>query len=497
MGTLIMGSARFIRTGGRLAFPLPIDMLDFTPRIESKILQRNGDLFMSGMRRVDAPSPRILSGSFLPTGPVVDYSTLPPTDREFLLQLQAQGLQYFLDNQTENGLILDRQSNHGRCRPDGLCSLTATGMGFIALGLASMPPYRLLSPSVARQRIEKGLQTALNELPHDHGVMPHFVDSATKAVIGVDQRSTIESAWMVAGGLAAAAIFRDPALQDLADRLYQRLDFNYWTAPHRPGACGLLRHGMDRFGDFLGCCWDRLNGETVFMYVLAAGAEDSKALPPSFWSRLSPFYGEVAGLRFNNADLGLFVFQYGLDLLDARVWQGPGEVDLAQEAYWASLANERTCRAAADTYRTYQHLWGLSAGDGPGERGDIYRCYAPQARLDGTAHITATLASVAHYPGGVLNNLYQVEHDQGLRARGRYGFSNVNRDCNWVSRDMVGIDVGAAVLALDNVLAHNRVRELFHSLPCVQKGLDRLGFTRRLERSTTGNDEQWRQRLAG
>ncbi len=43
---------------------------------------------------------------------------------------------------------------------------------------------------------------------------------------------------------------------------------------------------------------------------------------------------------------------------------------------------------------------------------------------------------------------------------------------------MVGIDAGAAVLALDNFLAANRVRKVFHELPCVARGLERLGFTR-------------------
>ena len=54
-------------------------------------------------------------------------------DRAFLLNLQRRALLYFLDNQTPAGLMLDRQSNFGPRRRSGLCSLTATGMGFIAV----------------------------------------------------------------------------------------------------------------------------------------------------------------------------------------------------------------------------------------------------------------------------------------------------------------------------------------------------------------------------
>ena len=61
--------------------------------------------------------------------------------------------------------------------------------------------------------------------------------------------------------------------------------------------------------------------------------------------------------------------------------------------------------------------------------------------------------------------------------RGRYELSNVNLDHHWVGRDMVGIDAGAAVLALDNYLMADRTRTLFQGLPCVRRGMARLGFT--------------------
>src|SRR5204863_9914834 len=123
----------------------------------------------------------------------------------------------------------------------------------------------------------------------------------------------------------------------------------------------------------------------------------------------------------------------------------------------------------------------LSAGDGPGmpPAPDMYRCYSPAEPHDGTAHVTATLASVTFQPDLVLENVYEAEADRELGARGRYGFSNINLDRGWLGRDMVGIDVGAAVLALDNYLMDNRVRDIFHSLPCVQEGTRRLGFVQR------------------
>jgi hypothetical protein len=400
---------------------------------------------------------------------------LAPADRAFLLHLQRQALSYFVDNQAANGLMLDRQANHGPVRSDGLCSTAATGMGFIALALASAPPHALLSPAHATTRIAAGLEAFLQRIPHDEGAVPHFIDSVTGELHGVDHFSTVETAWVVAGALWAAAFLQDGLLESLAARLNDRVNWHYWTAPE---ANGLLHHGKDRHGRLLVYTWDRMNGETAFLYVLAAGTDDSRSVRPDVWSALRPFYGTAGGLRFNNADLGLFVFQYGLDLLDLHAWQAPGGLDLAAEARVATGANRLACHALADRYATYQRFWGLSAGDGPGDSltSDIYRCYAPSGPIDGTAHITATLASVAHEPALVLENLYQAQHDRQFQVRGRYGFSTVNVDQSWVSRDMIGIDAGSAVLGLDNYLMAQRVRTVFHSLPAVRRGLTRLGF---------------------
>ncbi len=399
---------------------------------------------------------------------------LDRADLGILFALQRLALDYFLDNQAANGLVLDRQANHGPCRAHGLCSIGATGMGFVALALASAPPYRLLAPRQAARRVAVGLRTALDDLPHDHGIVPHFIHSATGAVHGLDCLSTVESAWLVAGGLWAAAFLRDGELESLAARLCDRVDWRHWA-----DAAGLLRHGQGHDGRFLACRWDRINGETAFMYVLACGADDGRSLGAGAWESLAPFRGSVAGHEFNNADLGLFVFQYGLDLLDLRTWRRPGDPDLWAEARTAALANEAACRAAAAGYATYRRFWGLSAGDGPPEvagKEYDYRAYAPAGPIDGTAHLTAALASVAHHPEGVLRNLHEARRHQALL--GRYGLSSVNLDCDWMAGDMVGIDAGAAVLALDNYLMNDRVRQVFHGLPCVERALGRLGFVR-------------------
>lgn len=401
---------------------------------------------------------------------------LPASERALLLGLQQPALRYFLDNQRPNGLVLDRQANHEPLYTSGWSSTAATGMGLIAVALASAEPYRLIEPAEAVGRVRAALDEALWRMPNDHGILPHFLD-ADGVSCGADAFSTVDSSWLVAGGLWAAAFLHNAELHSLADQLYRRVDWKYWARSDGPRR-GLLRHGKNQRGRFLPHCWDRLNGETVFMYVLGAGAAEGKALPQESGMALRPFYGTVAGLRFNNADLGLFAFEYGLDLLDLAGRVAPDGGDLAAEARLAVRANCLFCREQADKFATYRRFWGLSDGDCPGDRPGThnYRAAGPGAALDGTAHLTAVLAAVAHAPAPALECLARADGDAGLGARGRYGLSSVNLDRQWVARDMVGIDAGAAVLALDNYLMENRVRRVFHTLPCVGRGLERLGF---------------------
>lgn len=418
-----------------------------------------------------------------PTDPPIEALPIPggvavltAAEQAFLLSLQRQGLQYFLDNQSAGGLMRDRQANRAAHGLVGWCSTAATGMGLIALALAAAPPYRLLERNVAVHRIHLALKAALERVPEDHGILPHFLDSQTDELRGHDAFSTVDSSWLFAGALWAAAFLEDDRLEEEAQRLYQRVDWLYWTDP-QASDCGLLRHGKRHDGRFLPLYWHRFNGETVAMYVLAAAAVAERAVPPRAMSALEPFYGTLAGLRFNNADLGLFTFEYGLDLLDLRRWRSPGP-DLAAEARIATHANYLFCRQQAEHFQTYRYYWGLSNGDGPGDspQRDSYRARNPHLPLDGTAQLTATLAAVANAPGEVLENLQRAERDRTLSARGRYGFSPVNLDHHWVGQDMVGIDAGAAVLALDNYLFNDRVRRVFHALPLVSRGLQRLGF---------------------
>ena len=149
-------------------------------------------------------------------------TSLSSSDRVLLRHLQRRALNYFLDNQLPNGLVLDRQSNHGpsagrdaqhhrdRHGPDRSIA-------------ASASPYRLITEQEAIDRVRTSLETGLDRIPVHHGVMPHFVDRETLVAVGEDAFRTVDTSWFLAGALWSAAFLNDPYLVDLADQISRGL----------------------------------------------------------------------------------------------------------------------------------------------------------------------------------------------------------------------------------------------------------------------------------
>ena len=213
-------------------------------------------------------------------------------DRAFLLDLQRQTLRYFLDNQTADGLVFDRQSNFGPTGDADYAVWPQPGWGSSPSRWRALRRSGSCPPRAAARRVAVGLQTVLDRLPHDQGVLPHFVDSDTFAVYGADVCSTVETGWIAAGALWAAAFLNDPLLEALANRLYGRINWCRWAAPN-----GLLPTAKGRMGEVrlhLGPT-QRRNG--VPLHFGGRGGERSRP-SPSCWQALRKHESETGGLRF-------------------------------------------------------------------------------------------------------------------------------------------------------------------------------------------------------
>ena len=340
----------------------------------------------------------------------------------------------------------------------------------------SASPFRLLTADEAARRIAAGLRTALNRLPHDHGVLPHFVDSDTFEVYGADVCSTVETAWLAAGALWAAAFLRNSLVESLANRFYR---------PHRlaaPGAApnGLLRHGKGADGRPLGCTWDRLNGETVFLYVLAVGADEGRALPPSCWQACGRLRARSAGCASAAPTWGCSSFSTAWTCWNcATAGRRPPVI--------CGPTPRGPSRPTGGLPRRRRALQDLPALLGPVGRRRPRRAASPlcvPCLLPGRpyrrhrAPDRRCRVRRARCRGGPRESLPGrarplPDGTRPLRVQQRQSGSELGRPRHGRHRRR------RAVLALDNFLGGDRIRTVFHGVPCVAAGCSRLGFAPR------------------
>lgn len=192
-------------------------------------------------------------------------------DDALLDALQARALRYFLDAAHPlTGLVADSTI------PGTVCSIAAVGM---ALGAYPLAVERgLLARPEAAERTLRVLRF-LNDSPQDEtndatghrGFYYHFLDMETGRRAWQSELSTIDTALLLAGALAAASWFDreadgEPEIRAVADALYRRVDWS-WA---RDGGL-TLSHGWRPESGFLPYRW-RGYDEALILYILALGS---------------------------------------------------------------------------------------------------------------------------------------------------------------------------------------------------------------------------------
>src|SRR4249920_1247323 len=164
------------------------------------------------------------------------------TDREWGLLGFTTVLYYLHESNPDNGLVRDKTD------PTAPVSIAACGMA-----LATIPVvvergvlFRDFAAKITRKRLRYLIECPQGPEPAASGYKGffyHFLDIETGRRVWQCELSTIDSAFLFAGMLTAAAYFdRDTAdeaeIRDLADALYRRVDWN-WARNDGP----TLTHG--------------------------------------------------------------------------------------------------------------------------------------------------------------------------------------------------------------------------------------------------------------
>ena len=415
-----------------------------------------------------------------------------------LSRLQRVTFDYFLNNANpRNGLIADRT------RVGSPASIAATGFALGAYPIGVARGFISRADAAART-----LATLRFFWTAPHGPEPdatgykgfyyHFLDMRNGRRAWKCELSTVDTALLLAGVLAAGAFFREDdeaeaEIRRLADALYRRTD---WRWAQNGGA--MVTHGWRPEKGFLRYHWQGYD-EALILYILGLGSPTFPLPPESYRAWLSGFrWKKIYGREFLYAG-PLFVHQFSHAWIDFRGIRD----DFMRSRGSDYFENSRTATYIQREYAIRnprhfagygEHCWGISASDGPGPmkwnfRGRVQRFAGYLARGvpygpdDGTLSPSAAIASLPFAPEIVLPAVASFRALGVQRGNPSSFISSFNLSApdpnggehGWVAPEEIGISQGAMALMIENYRS-GLLWRLMRSCPYIVQGLRRAGF---------------------
>jgi hypothetical protein len=417
----------------------------------------------------------VLVGRLLVIGQVTPPPYLLGTeDRAFLEDLERRSVMYFWEqSDSGTGLVLDRaDADGGRAKGPSreIASIAATGFGLAAICIGT--EHGWIPRDQAVKRVRATLNFLWKRAEAEHGWFYHWMDLASGERRWDSETSSVDTAFLLGGVLTAGDYFsNDPEIADLAEKIFDRVDFKWMLADNG----SLLSHGWVRGKGFLKYKWD-VYGEESLLYLLAIGSPTHSIDPESWYAWQRPYYSYDS---FDFISGGpLFTHQYSHAWVDFRNRRDRGFVDFYLNSVYASRANRAYCLSLQEALpNTFgPQIWGITASDGPkGYRiyGEI-KAFDP---VDGTVAPSAAGGSLMFTPELSVPALREMVQRYGTRVYGRYGFIDAyNPSANWFDSDVVGIDVGITLLSAENLLTEN-VWHWFMQTDAISRGMTLAGFS--------------------
>ena len=422
-----------------------------------------------------------------------------------LEQLQERSFSYFLhETSLTNGLVKDKNA------PDWPASIAATGLALAAYPVAV--ERSLISRAWALERTLLVLRFlwASPQGPEPDatgykGFYYHFLNMETGRRSWQCELSTVDSAFLLAGMLAAASYFKaetpdETEVRTLADALYRRVD---WVWALNNGKT--LTHGWRPEDGFIPYRWEGYS-EALLLYVLALGSP-THAIPKTSYAAWLSTYRWESRYGYDYVYAGpLFIHQLSHCWIDFRgiqdAYMRERGIDYFENSRRATCVQQQYAIENPLRFAAYDAFcWGITASDGPGpatlringvqrefmgyaERG------VPYGPDDGTVSPWGMAASLPFAPDLVLPAIDHCINYLKLTLNNPYGFKATynptfpEEECaaaegdkpfGWVSPSHFGINQGPIVLMIENYRT-GLLWDLMRRCEYVTQGLKRAGF---------------------
>ena len=368
---------------------------------------------------------------------------------------------FYNEASPKTGLVRDRAPSEGRSL-SRVASIAATGFGLSAMCIAAKRNY--LRPTDCEARVEKTLAFLLEQCPHEHGFLYHFIDIESGQRMFGSELSSIDTSLLMCGILHCREYFEGNArITALATTLYRRVDWEWMLNSGTTLSMGWL---PDQ--GFLKHRWD-IYAELTTMYLMAIGSP-THPIPASTWDALQRPIIQFGGIDYISGVAPLFIHQYPQAWVDYRDKRDK-YANYFTNSIAATRAHQLWCMVLGQKFAWIdQGLWGISASDS--RQG--YRVWGgppDMGPLDGTVVPCATAGSLVFLPAECSHVLLQIRERFGTKGYQRYGFVDaLQPKANWFAEDVIGIDVGIGLLMAENLRSgfvwehFMKNREILHAM---------------------------------
>ena len=409
------------------------------------------------------PQQKTAASTTSPASPV--NPALSPEDDQFLHEVESASFLFFWEQGSPNtGMVQDR-CNVRENRPGGASSIAATGFGLTALCIGVQRGF--IPASAALERVFATLRFLWKKLPNHRGFFYHFANPETGERMFDSEVSSVDTTILLCGVLSCRQYFRHPAVAQLANLIFNRVDWTWLSED-----TSLLTHGWSPEVGFLPSRWDYYS-ELMMMYLLGMGSS-AHPLDPQTWYAWKRLTFEYDGMRYIGSFAPLFIHQYSQAWFDFR-GKRDKYANYFQNSITATEVHRRFCVELGKEFSDYSDdLWGITASDS--QQGYVVWGGPPESGpIDGTVVPGAAGGSLPFLPAATLRVLKNIRNKYPS-AWNKYGFTNAfNPLKNWYDSDVIGIDTGIILLMAEN-LRTGFVWDTFMKSPEAQRGMERAGF---------------------
>ena len=362
------------------------------------------------------------------------------SDDALLDEIERTAFDFFWNEAgAPTGQVKDRALLNGDDKHT-IASIAATGFGLSGLCIGEARGYRKNDEIAARVRTT--LRFLWQKLPHQHGFYYHFIDMNTGERQWKCEISSIDTSLLLCGVLTARQHFADAEIQDLATKIYERVDW-----PWMLNGGNTLSMGWHPESGFLNARWEHYC-ELMMIYLLALGSP-THPIPAETWKAWARPTVKFQGIEYISGNDPLFTHQYSQAWFDFR-GKRDEYADYFENSVKATKAHKQFCLSLRDEFPDYSdHLWGISASDSAAG----YQAWGGPPRigkLDGSVVPCAAGGSLPFLYDDCMQVLRTIRERYG-KAWGRYGLVDAfNPLTGWYNSDVLGIDLGITMLMAEN-----------------------------------------------